>query len=396
MTVGELFVRIGLKGGETVAKGLKSVQGDLKAITQNSITSKLAIGSLFIALEEMARHAINYGADLKTAQSAFGIDPSIIQSWQNVGAASNASAEEIEGSILSLSKSMANLRMRGMPPEFFKVVQQLVEFDPAKAEDMGYALNQLQLYTREALKLGRSKMEISSVLESFGLGTGIIKTMMENKADMAKLQGTILGQGQVDRLADTAKAFRQIGRDMMFVGADLAEVFAFPLADTLKHAASGLVSMFRELRKILPPIKGYFDAFTPVLAAIIAFINPIAGAVMAVTWLLSEWDKHHKGNKDNVFDYLGSDKGKKSVKSFLGLDKYSNPFNMSGFQEFMMGSANYQAATAGGIGTQNNYFNIQGDDARANAREVDKKLTSSQNANVKKTYQKTPGTTLVK
>lgn len=175
MNIGELFVNLGVKGSEKTLGALTGVKKGLGEAKSMSIEAKAAIVGAVYALERLFAASGAMGTSLTNFNALTGLSAKQLQQWQYAARQAGVANEEFTGSIKSVQNSMTNMLLGKGAPEGLAMVAQKVGFDPKRARDTFYVLEQLQKFARSApADVG------NSVLKSFGLGEGTIAAMRRN------------------------------------------------------------------------------------------------------------------------------------------------------------------------------------------------------------------------
>lgn len=196
MNIAELFVNLGIKGSEKTIGALGGVKKGLGEVSAMSLEAKAGILAAMYGLERMMAASGAAGTGLTNFAALTGLSSQTLQRWQYAARQAGVSGEELTGSLKAVQNSMTNMLLGKGAPEGLGIVAKAVGFDPARARDSFYVMEQLQKAAQALPKdVG------NNVLKSFGLSDGTISAMRRNafnpaafaKADIysSKEQGSL-------------------------------------------------------------------------------------------------------------------------------------------------------------------------------------------------------------
>lgn len=175
MNVGELFVGLGIKGAEKTVGAITSVTKGLGEAKSMSLEAKAGILGAMYALERLVATSGAAGTGLTNFNAFTGLSAKQLQQWQYAARQAGVSSEEFAGSVKSVQNAMTNMMMGKGAPEGLGLLSNKVGFDPKRARDTFYVLEQLQKFARTVPNdIG------NAVMKSFGLSEGTIAAMRRN------------------------------------------------------------------------------------------------------------------------------------------------------------------------------------------------------------------------
>lgn len=263
MKIAELFVNLGVKGGDDASKNVDGLKGKLGEARSAGLAAKAAIAGMILGVGKLAAESNNAGKSLRQFESLTGISNQVLQRWQYAGTQIGATNQEVENSFRSVQSAMTDLMMGGQGPEFFGLISQSVGLDPERLRDTEYVLKQLQEFAKTA-----SPEIASKALGSFGLSDAVVAGMRKGafNAEVFRKASIIYTDQEVknlDRLnakwgnfADTAQKI--IGR----LNAEFGDYFIDNLnkiADSIARLVGALINLAREvkaLEKLDSAVKG--------------------------------------------------------------------------------------------------------------------------------------------
>lgn len=175
MTVGELFLNLGIKGTKKTVDELDGVRKNLKEVGAMSLEAKAAIVGAVYALERMFAKSGQAGTNLTNFTALTGLSTKQLQQWQYAARQAGVSNEEFEGSLKGVQGAMTNMLLGKGAPEGLQVLANKVGFDAKRARDTFYVMQKLQEFAKTApADVG------NAVIKSFGVGEGTIAAMRRN------------------------------------------------------------------------------------------------------------------------------------------------------------------------------------------------------------------------
>lgn len=175
MKIGELFVNLGIKGSEKTVGAVTAVKKGLGETASMSLEAKAGILAAMYALERLFAASGAAGTGLMNFNALTGLSVRQLQQWQFAARQAGVSSEEFAGSVKSVQTSMTNMLLGKGAPEGLAMLANKVGFDPKRARDTFYVLEQLQKFARTVPNdIG------NSVIKSFGVSDGTIAAMRRN------------------------------------------------------------------------------------------------------------------------------------------------------------------------------------------------------------------------
>lgn len=282
MQIGELFVKLGVKGEQTVKSALKSAKTGMSDLGSTSLATKATIIGALYALEEMTRASNAMGRELSQFHAFTGQSAEMLQRWQYAGRQVGATAEEVAGSIQNAASAMQKLQTTGqMPAGMTLMTQYLGDFDVERAtRDVFYLEDQLQRFARDSrVPIGVA----NEALLSFGQSPGMIAAMRKNAFRPEILsRAPIYTQAQAEALtkmnAQWGNLFQNwemmVGRLNLRHGGQLVKdltklsgaferlVNALATASEKLRVFEGIGAVFKEITTDVTVLTGFLDLFT--------------------------------------------------------------------------------------------------------------------------------------
>lgn len=290
MKIAELFVGLGVKGADQAGKALGGVKTGLGEVKSMSLEAKAAIVGVVYALERMMTQSAQMGTGLLNFNQLTGIGAKELQQWQYAARQAGVSADEMTGSLKAVQNSMTNMLLGKGAPEGMAMLANKVGFDPARARDTLYVMQQLQKFAQSVPKDVGNNM-----LKSFGLGEGTISAMRRNVFTPDTFaKAPVYGDKEVSQLDKVNVAWGNLGQKIQMAFGHF----------TSKHG----MELVADLSKITTEVVKLADALTTLAekSKVFAFIGKLIEGLTGATQ-----------------DFTGYVQGK---RSFLGedLDKNGN------------------------------------------------------------------------
>lgn len=175
LTVGELFVNLGVKGADTSVRALTTVKTGLSEVASNGLAAKAAVIGVIYALEQMTSKAANFGNGIQQFENTTGMSGEMLQRWQYLLTQSGVGAEAATSSLSALQKVMFDFEKTGSTPiGWSQFINKLGDVDMTKLQNTAYMLGKLREYALKETDIPRA----NKVLDSFGVGamTGALRT----------------------------------------------------------------------------------------------------------------------------------------------------------------------------------------------------------------------------
>lgn len=210
MKIADLFIAIGVSGANKTKSELTDTRKGLNETASSALWAKAAIVGVLYGLERLVSGSNATGAAMQSFAGYTGLSAESLQRYAWAGRQANASAEEVQGSIMGIQKAMAQLETTGQGPTgLWVIARDLKGFDKSKARDAFYMFDQLQKFAQNT-KLPTSIA--NQALESFGLSAGTIAAMRKNAFDPKNLaKANIYTDAQTGALAKMNAQWANLG-----------------------------------------------------------------------------------------------------------------------------------------------------------------------------------------
>lgn len=277
MKIADLFVTLGLKDSGNTEKSLKSVKGTLGDISTTALATKAAILAAMYGLEHMMSKSAALGTSLINFNALTGISAKTLQEWQFAARQAGVSGEELSGSMKAVQQSMANMLMGKGAPEGLALLANKVGFDPTRARDTIYVMEQLQEVAQNV-----PPDMAQAIMKSFGVSEGVMAGMFRNmfRPDVFK-HAPMFSEGEIALLDKANIVWSNLGNKVQMAfghltakhGLDIAKDFSkitdqvFRLADAFLKLSEKL-KFFQALGKVFEGWGLIFSTITKGVSAV--------------------------------------------------------------------------------------------------------------------------------
>lgn len=175
MTIAELFIKLGLKGGDDTRKEIENVDKSMQGVVSSGLAVKAGLAAMAYGLQQLMSKSSEAGASINQFENSTGLSGKLLQQWQFAARQFNVEAEDMTGSIRNVQDAMTNMLLGRGAPEGFGMVANMVDIDFKKVRDTYYVLEKLQEFAKKV------PADVSkSMLKSFGISEGVIAAMRQN------------------------------------------------------------------------------------------------------------------------------------------------------------------------------------------------------------------------
>jgi hypothetical protein len=138
--IADLYLKLGLSGGNDVSKGLTKISGSLQELFSMSIKTKLTLAGIAAGLTGAAFSAGKTGATLSAFKNTFDLSTDTLQRWQQGAEAFGVSGDEMIGTIGGIQNALADAMTHGGVSEVFTKLA----IDPRKFRDAYSVIEELR------------------------------------------------------------------------------------------------------------------------------------------------------------------------------------------------------------------------------------------------------------
>lgn len=292
MKVADLFVSIGLKGGEQVGKGLSGISKGMKGLVSDSVEAKVAVLGLAYGLERMVSSLGDKAIGWQQMAATSNIDAMFMQKWERAAVKNKVSADDMSASIYGVGKALAKMRVEGKSIDALGVIQQHtkgpLDLDRAYA-DTSYFFDKVHEY---ALNKSQDSATKSLFLDTLGLSRGVQSLLMTAQAaDFVIPKGKSFSADEIKAAAKAGKELSGFFLDATIAGQKLVAIFSLGAVREFGHALAGAEKILKSIESMAGPRGSLYIALTGLGVAVYAAFGPIGLAMSAIGALVAEYDK---------------------------------------------------------------------------------------------------------
>ncbi len=251
MKIGELFVGLGVKGSEQSIKAVGNVKSGLGEVKSMSLEAKAAIVGVVYALEKMMSQSAQMGTALTNFNALTGMSAKELQQWQYAARQVGVSGDEMTSSLKSVQGAMAQMLMGQGAPAGMAMLANKVGFDPARARDTLYVMQQLQKLAQAVPQDVGNQM-----LKSFGLSEGTIAAMRRNAfRPEVFAKAPVYGDKETGQLDRVNVAWSNLGQKIQMAFGHFTAKHGMQLVSDLTKITDGVVKLAEALQKVAEQYK---------------------------------------------------------------------------------------------------------------------------------------------
>lgn len=298
LSVGELFINLGIKGSEKTIGAIGDAQKGMKGLGSVSLEAKAAIVGVFYAFERLLSASSQYGTRLENFGALTGLSAAKLQEWEYAARQVGVGADEMAGSIKGVQSAMSKMIMgEGAPKGLGLIANATRSFDVNRVRDTFYVLNQLQEAAKKLPKdLG------NEALKSFGLSENTIAAMRRNafRPDVMK-RAPVYSERETAALDHANALWANLGNSIERAFGKFNVQHGGQLVQDLTKMSDALITLAGSLVKVAEQFKA-FELATK-------FVTELAGALNDI----SKWQAGKRSFWGEDLDEKGKVKGDRSV-----------------------------------------------------------------------------------
>lgn len=292
MNVGELFLNIGIKGGDVVGKVLDQSEKGMSGLAFTAGEAKLAIAGIATAVEETFRQSGKAGHTLEVLADAVGVSTDKIQGLQNAfrNIGGDQAADQVGDLLQNLQKVQTQI---GTGSTLNAWQEKFFASSPANREkfvhDKIYALEQVrQWLQKQDLSTDSARGRAENIVNSLvGGGAEVFHTLLRMKQDITSLKpGNIVADTRgLDKLNS---GFANILRNIKVFGENQSAAFGPEFIANLSQITNSVIKLTAALIKAGNAI-GFFKGIGSLIQTASTIINETSNGVNS--WFGSDKDK---------------------------------------------------------------------------------------------------------
>jgi hypothetical protein len=171
MQVGELFIKLSIKGGDDAAKTIKTTKDTLKEAKTSALEVRAGLLGIVAALYEMkqfASQAVGVGQALTGFANLTGLSTIELQRWQQALINAGITADQTANAIVNIQKKFSDVLLHGDTGGAITALTRTVNLDVNKAQQDPYYLlkkaREYALRTNNPKDIGFGNFVLSQLL----------------------------------------------------------------------------------------------------------------------------------------------------------------------------------------------------------------------------------------
>lgn len=275
MNVGELFVKLGIKGGDKTLSTLQANQKAFKGTASMALEAKAAIFGAIYALQSLFRTSNTAGSDLQNFNASLGISAQTLQRYQYAARQVGVDNKAVEASFRGLQATMTKTLMgEGAPKGLARLAQLTGDLTPDDLMEFSKAPEKLLQRLQEYASKEKDAGFRTEVLKSFGLGDDMIAALNRQAFRPEVLnKAPTYGDKEIGALDKANVAWANLGNKIEMAigrfnakyGLDIVKGIS-DITDQVIKLADALVLLSDKL-KLFETLKDVIDAITFVTGA---------------------------------------------------------------------------------------------------------------------------------
>lgn len=211
VSVGELFVNLGVKGTDKTVQAFTSVKSGLGDMASMSLEAKAGIAALFYGIQQLFSASMHAGANIGNLSASLGINQKALQQWAGAAEAAGASSDSVFSAFQKIQNIMTTWQRGGGAPPSLGI---LLGGIGKGAEEFRNDANDLSKVMGDLSKFAQNKNIPqglkSQILSEWGAG-GLIGPMTQGKFNSNELSKVpFLSEGENKALAGMNTTFSRI------------------------------------------------------------------------------------------------------------------------------------------------------------------------------------------
>lgn len=245
VTVADVFINIGMKGTDGVARGLTGVKNSIGDVASAGLKATAVVSGVVFALERLMSRSGEIGTALYQFGELTGLSTDKLQKFQYMALQSGESADEMAAALKSVQSVMSAMVLGKGAPEGLGALVNTVGFDPSKARNLEYVFTKLREYARATKDLP----DVSNViLKSFGLDDKTITTLRSSAVDLDKIsKSRIYSASQIKSLKAVDIGFANIHDKFNHELGNLTAQFGGTFVRDLDHVVTSMLKLTKAI-----------------------------------------------------------------------------------------------------------------------------------------------------
>jgi len=246
--VGELFLKLGIKGADKTVGALKESKKGMSGLASTSLEAKAAIIAAFYAMQRLMAASGAVGTKLTNFNALWGVSTDTLQRYQYAARQAGISNDEMAKSISNVSAAMAQVDLnKGVPEGLFLISKAAGGIDFKKKNDPFYMHQMIGKALRNLGDDPRSKAIANYLVGTLGMSENVIAGFRRGKFNQSILNAApIYSKGQLGSLDKNNIAWENM---MQKIEMSFGKFFA-EHGDSILKALGGLVDASISLTEV--------------------------------------------------------------------------------------------------------------------------------------------------
>ena len=200
MTVGEMFISIGVKGADKATKQVKEVEKSMQELKGVTLETKVAVLAMAYGLEQLTAKAMTFGAATTNFSAQTGINRKFFEdiTWgmEKFGVAS----ADTESTLRGVQSRIQDIRMGAGTSGLFQTFMKATGFNQNRMTDMPYVMNKLKDYEKMPDSFDKQKFFAALGVTPGFMGGLHIANQSGHAPDFEHLQRSAIGMGDKEAM----------------------------------------------------------------------------------------------------------------------------------------------------------------------------------------------------
>lgn len=329
MNIGELFVKLGIQGGDKTLGTLKENQKAFKGTASMALEAKAAILGAVYALQSLFRSSNALGSDLTNFNATLGVSAKTLQQYQYAARQVGVDNKAVEQSFRTLQSAMTKTLMGKPGPEGLARVAQLTgDLTPDDLLEFSKApeklLQRLQDYAAKEKDAGFR----NEVLKTFGLGDDMIAALNRQAFRPEILQkAPTYSNGEIANLDKANVAWANLGNQIEMAVGKFNAKYGLDIVKSISEITGEVVKLADALVLLSDKLK-LFEALKNVVNAVTFISNTGSTTLDLINGKAPTAEKAKTMNKDADKFLSENDLISTIVTALFGKDRSSERMDM--------------------------------------------------------------------
>src|SRR5579859_72654 len=151
LKIADLFVNLGVKGGDDLKRTLNQTKGTLGEISTQGLAVKAGLLGAMYGLEQMMQSSAKAGTDLTRFAANTGLPIRKLQEFAFATKQAGGTAEGLKSSVMHIQSAIKEMTLTGAQPRFLGIMTQYIgALDKKMLKDPFYLLQKMQDFVQKA------------------------------------------------------------------------------------------------------------------------------------------------------------------------------------------------------------------------------------------------------